>query len=69
MRRQRSISFYAETEEEFIQEYDRRKSISERRRCRARSYGGDNEENLDTQKIMIIRIIKKNIFNHMMIWS
>ena len=50
MRRQRSISFYAETEEEFIQEYDRRKSISERRRCRARSYGGDNEENLDTQK-------------------
>jgi hypothetical protein len=44
MRRQRSISFYAETENEYIEEYNKSKSISERRRCRSRSYAHDNDE-------------------------
>ena len=49
MRRQRSISFYAETENEYIEEYNKSKSISERRRCRSRSYTHDNEEGSDGQ--------------------
>ena len=50
MRRQRSVSFYAETEDEYIEEYNRKKSISERRRCRSRSYTHNNDENSDSQK-------------------
>ena len=50
MRRQRSVSFYAETEDEYIEEYNRRKSISERRRYRPRSYEHSDEENSDTKK-------------------
>ena len=50
MRRQRSVSFYAETEEEYIEEYNRKKSISERRRCRSRTYTYNNDENSDSQK-------------------
>ena len=50
MRRQRSVSFYAETEDEYIEEYNRKKSISERRRCRSRSYTPNNDENSDSQK-------------------
>lgn len=49
MRRQRSISFYAETENEYIEEYNKSKSISERRRCRSRSYAHDNDEDSDEQ--------------------
>ena len=49
MRRQRSVSFYAETEDEYIEEYNRRKSISERRRCRSRSYAHSNDGNSDSQ--------------------
>jgi hypothetical protein len=49
MRRQRSVSFYAETEDEYIEEYDRRKSISERRRYRPRSYIHKNEQSSDIQ--------------------
>ena len=49
MRRQRSISFYAETEDEYIEEYNKSKSISERRRCRSRSYAHDNDEDSDEQ--------------------
>ena len=49
MRRQRSVSFYAENEEEYIEEYNKIKSISERRRCRSRSYAHNNEENSDSQ--------------------
>ena len=49
MRRQRSVSFYAETEDEYIEEYNKLKSISERRRCRSRSYAPNNEENSDSQ--------------------
>ena len=49
MRRQRSISFYAETENEYIEEYNKSKSISERRRCRSRSYAHDNDEGSDEQ--------------------
>ena len=49
MRRQRSISFYAETENEYIEEYNKSKSISERRRCRSRSYAYDNDEGSDEQ--------------------
>ena len=48
MRRQRSISFYAETEDEYIEEYNKSKSFSERRRCRPRSYAPNNEENTDS---------------------
>ena len=44
MRRQRSISLYAENEQEFIEEYDKKKSISERRRLRSQSYSQNNEE-------------------------
>ena len=62
MRRQRSMSFYAETEEEYIQEYDRRKSISERRRYRPRSYGGDNDENLGNQDNNDYTCNKKKFF-------
>ena len=51
MRRQRSVSFYAENEDEYIEEYNRKKSISERRRVRSRSYAHNNEENSDSQKI------------------
>ena len=50
MRRQRSVSFYAENEEEYIEEYNRKKSISERRRVRSRSYAHNKEENSDSQK-------------------
>ena len=50
MRRQRSVSFYAETEDEYVEEYNRRKSISERRRSRPRIYGHKNDEKLDNQK-------------------
>ena len=50
MRRQRSVSFYAENEDEYIEEYNRKKSISERRRVRSRSYVHNNEENSDSQK-------------------
>ena len=50
MRRQRSVSFYAENEVEYIEEYNRKKSISERRRVRSRSYAHNNEENSDSQK-------------------
>ncbi len=49
MRRQRSVSFYAETEDEYIEEYNRRKSISERRRCRSRSYAHSNDGNSESQ--------------------
>ena len=49
MRRQRSISFYAETENEYIEEYNKSKSISERRKCRSRSYAHDNKEGSDEQ--------------------
>ena len=49
MKRTRSQSFYAETEDEFIEEYNRKKSISERRRYRSRSYGY-NEDNNDSLK-------------------
>ena len=49
MRRQRSISFFAETEDEYIEEYNRRKSISERRRCRPRSYVRENEDTSNIQ--------------------
>ena len=49
MRRQRSVSFYAETEDEYIEEYNKNKSISERRRCRSRSYAHNNDENSDEQ--------------------
>lgn len=49
MRRQRSISFYAENENEYIEEYNKSKSISERRRCRSRSYTHDNDEGSDEQ--------------------
>ena len=47
MRRQRSVSFYAENEQEYIEEYNRRKSISERRRIRSRK----NTEDLDPDSI------------------
>ena len=50
MRRQRSVSFYAETEDEYVEEYNRRKSISERRRSRPRIYGYNNDEKLENQK-------------------
>ena len=50
MRRQRSQSFYAETEDEYIEEYNRRKSISERRRYRSRSYEHSDEEKSDSKK-------------------
>ena len=59
MRRQRSISFYAETEEEYIEEYNKSKSISERRRCRSRSYAHDNDEDIDNQKENNYRYRKK----------
>lgn len=49
MRRQRSVSFYAENEDEYIEEYNRKKSISERRRVRSRSYAHNNEENSESQ--------------------
>ena len=35
MRRQRSVSFYADTQEEYMEELKNKKSISERRRCRS----------------------------------
>ena len=38
MRRQRSVSFYAESQEEFMEELNKKKTISERRRCRSNSY-------------------------------
>ena len=41
MRRQRSVSFYADTKEEFLEELNKKKSISERRRCRSNSYQYD----------------------------
>lgn len=63
MRRQRSISFYAETENEYIEEYNKSKSISERRRCRSRSYAHDNDEGSDEQNDNKRRY-KKNFFNH-----
>ena len=59
MRRQRSISFYAETEEEYIEEYNKSKSISERRRCRSRSYANNNDEDIDNQKENNYRYRKK----------
>ena len=59
MRRQRSISFYAETEEEYIEEYNKSKSISERRRCRSRSYANNNDEDIDNQKENNYRYKKK----------
>ena len=50
MKRTRSISFYAETEEDYIEEYNRRKSISERRRFYPRSYSHNNDDNNYSRK-------------------
>ena len=49
MRRQRSVSFYAENEQEYIEEYNRKKSISERRRIRSRKNTAN--EDLDPDNI------------------
>ena len=49
MRRQRSLSFFAESEDEYIEEYNKMKSISERRRCRTRSYCHNNDDNTSLQ--------------------
>ena len=62
MRRQRSVSFYAETEKEYIEEYNKSKSISERRRCRSTSFVPNNEENLDSQKNNILTFKRKKFF-------
>ena len=61
MRRQRSVSFYADSQEEFIEEYNKRKSISERRRCRSNSYTDKNSKNDDKSKNNEI-LRKKKIF-------
>ena len=50
MRRQRSVSFYADTQEEFVEELNKRKSISERRRCRSNSYQDNNPKSSDISK-------------------
>ena len=50
MRRQRSVSFYADTQEEFIEEMNKIKSISERRKCRSNSYQYNNSSNNDNFK-------------------
>ena len=50
MRRQRSVSFYADTQEEFIEEMNKRKSISERRKCRSNSYQYNSTTNNDNFK-------------------
>ena len=50
MRRQRSLSFYSETVDDYLKEYNKKKSISERRRLHPRSYDRDNNENIYTKK-------------------
>ena len=50
MRRQRSVSFYADTQEEFMEELKKKKSISERRRCRSNSYQYNSSTNNDISK-------------------
>ena len=50
MRRQRSVSFYADTQEEYMEELKNKKSISERRRCRSNSYQLNNSNNKDISK-------------------
>ena len=47
MRRQRSMSFFADTQEEFLEELNKKKTISERRRCRSNSYQFNNSNNSD----------------------
>ena len=47
MRRQRSVSFYAENEKEYIEEYNKNKTLSERRRNRFRK----TTEDLDPDSI------------------
>ena len=47
MRRQRSVSFYAETQEEYLEELKNKKSLPERRRCRSNSYQSNNSDNND----------------------
>ena len=60
MRRQRSVSFYADTKEEFLEEYNKRKSISERRRCRSNSHQYDTSQNSDISKNL--EFLKKKKF-------
>ena len=50
MRRQRSVSFYADTQEEYMEELKNKKSISERRRCRSNSYHYNNSDRKDISK-------------------
>ena len=50
MRRQRSVSFYADTQEEYMEELKNKKSISERRRCRSNSYQYNNSNSNDISK-------------------
>ena len=50
MRRQRSVSFYADTQEEYIEELKNKKSISERRRSRSNSYQYNNSNIKDISK-------------------
>ena len=50
MRRQRSVSFYADTQEEYMEELNKKKSISERRRCRSNSYQYNSSTNNDISK-------------------
>ena len=51
MRRQRSVSFFADTQEEFFEEMNNnKKSISERRRCRSNSYQFTNSNKSDNSK-------------------
>ena len=51
MRRQRSVSFFADTQEEFFEEMNNnKKSISERRRCRSNSYQFNNSNKSDNSK-------------------
>ena len=50
MRRQRSISLYAENEQEFIEEYDKQKTLFERRRYRTKT-NTTNDEKSDIENI------------------
>ena len=61
MRRKRSVSFYADTQEEFIEEMNKKKSISERRRCLSNSHQYNNTSNNDiSQNLKYIQ--KKKYF-------
>ena len=62
MRRQRSMSFFADTQEEFLEELNKKKTISERRRCRSNSYQFNNSNNSDISSNLEY-LQKKKIFS------